>query len=70
MTVEEEVLEHIHDANTTKESWDILVILFSKRNDTKLQLLEGRLLSMAQHDMTIHNISISPIRSSNYGMLQ
>ncbi|KAE8723075.1 PLAC8 family protein [Hibiscus syriacus] len=35
------MLEHIRDAKTPKEAWDTFVTLFSKRNDTKLQLLEN-----------------------------
>ncbi|KAE8730369.1 tir-nbs resistance protein [Hibiscus syriacus] len=52
-TIEEEMLEHIQDVKTPKEAWDTFVILFSKMNDTKLQLLENELLSMAQHDMVV-----------------
>ncbi|KAE8665979.1 tir-nbs resistance protein [Hibiscus syriacus] len=52
-TIEEEMLEHIRDAKTPKEVCDTFVTLFSKRNDTKLQLLENKLLSMAQRDMAI-----------------
>ena len=52
-TVEEEMLEHIRDTRTPKEAWDTFVTLFSKRNDTRLQLLESELLSMVQRDMTI-----------------
>ncbi|KAE8689992.1 tir-nbs resistance protein [Hibiscus syriacus] len=52
-TIEEEMLEHIRDAKTPKEAWDTFVTLFSKRNDTKLQLLENELLSMAQRDMAV-----------------
>ncbi|KAM2943530.1 hypothetical protein COP2_026700 [Malus domestica] len=52
-TIEEEMLEHIQDAKTPKEAWDTFVTLFSKKNDTRLQLLENELLSMAQRDMTI-----------------
>ncbi|KAE8687090.1 Beta-galactosidase 15 [Hibiscus syriacus] len=51
--IEEEMLEHIRDAKTPKEAWDTFVTLFSKRNDTKLQLLENELLSMAQRDMAV-----------------
>ncbi|KAM0985458.1 hypothetical protein PS2_012493 [Malus domestica] len=40
-TIEEEMMEHIWDAKTPK------------KNDTRLQLLENELLSMAQRDMTI-----------------
>ncbi|KAE8724129.1 hypothetical protein F3Y22_tig00010869pilonHSYRG00008 [Hibiscus syriacus] len=47
------MLEHIRDAKTPKEAWDTFVTLFSKRNDTKLQLLENELLSMAQRDMAV-----------------
>lgn len=52
-TVEEDVLEHIRDAKTPKEAWDTFAKLFSKKNDTKLQLLESELLSVAQRDMTV-----------------
>ena len=52
-TVEDDVLEHIRDAATPKEAWDTFAKLFSKKNDTKLQLLEGELLSVAQRDLTI-----------------
>ncbi|KAJ0098856.1 hypothetical protein Patl1_21563 [Pistacia atlantica] len=53
ITIEEEMLEHIRDAKTPKEAWDTFVTLFSKKNDTRLQLLENELLSMKQRDMTI-----------------
>ncbi|KAJ7971762.1 Retrovirus-related Pol polyprotein from transposon TNT 1-94 [Quillaja saponaria] len=52
-TIDEEVLEHIRDAKTPKEAWDTLATLFSKKNDTRLQLLESELLSVAQRDTTI-----------------
>jgi len=51
--VEEDVLEHIWDAKTPKRAWDKFTKLFSKKNDTKLQLLENELLSMAQHNTFI-----------------
>ena len=38
---------------TMKEAWDTFVMLFSKKNDTMLQLLENKLLSISQRDMTI-----------------
>ena len=53
ITIEEEMLEHIRDAKTPKEVWDIFATLFSKKNDTRLQLLENELLSIAQCDKTI-----------------
>ncbi|KAD2262709.1 hypothetical protein E3N88_24455 [Mikania micrantha] len=52
-TVEEELLEHIRDAGSPKEGWDALKVLFSKKNDTKLQLLENELLSVSQRESTI-----------------
>ena len=52
-TIEEEMLDHIRDAKTPKEAWDTFTTLFSKKNDTRLQLLESELLSVAQRDMTI-----------------
>lgn len=52
-TVEEDVLEHIQDAKTPKQAWDTFAKLFSKKNDTRLQLLESELLSIAQRDMTV-----------------
>ncbi|XP_070661719.1 uncharacterized protein [Malus domestica] len=52
-TVEDDMLEHIRKAKTPKEAWDTFATLFSKRNDTRLQLLENELLSVTQLDMTI-----------------
>ncbi|XP_068335099.1 uncharacterized protein [Pyrus communis] len=52
-TIEDDMLEHIRKAKTPKEAWDTFATLFSKRNDTRLQLLENELLSVAQRDMTI-----------------
>ena len=40
-------------AKTPKEAWDTFVTLFSKNNDTRLQLLENELLLMTQRDITI-----------------
>nr|GEW88169.1 hypothetical protein [Tanacetum cinerariifolium] len=51
--LEDEVLEHIRDSLTPKKAWDTLVTLFSKKNDSKLQLLENELLSVSQRDLTI-----------------
>ena len=47
------MLEHIWDDKTSKEAWDTFVVLFSKKNDMRLQLLENELLSISQCDMTI-----------------
>ncbi|GJW10492.1 retrovirus-related pol polyprotein from transposon RE1 [Tanacetum coccineum] len=43
----------VEDAATPKVAWDTFTELFSKKNDTKLQLLESELLSVAQRDLTI-----------------
>ncbi|KAM1194893.1 hypothetical protein ACFX13_021990 [Malus domestica] len=51
--IEDDMLEHIRKAKTPKEAWDTFATLFSKRNDTRLQLLKNELLSVAQRDMTI-----------------
>ena len=52
-TIVEEMLEHIWDDKSPKEIWDTFVMLFSKKNDTRLQLLENELLSISQRDITI-----------------
>ncbi|CAL5324316.1 unnamed protein product [Camellia sinensis] len=52
-TVEEDVLEHVRDAKIPHEAWSTFAELFSKKNDTRLQLLESELLSVAQRDLTI-----------------
>ena len=56
--IEEEMLEHIWDDKTPKEPCDTFMILFLKKNDTRLQLLENLLLSISQHDMTLLRSSI------------
>nr|TKR98978.1 hypothetical protein D5086_0000197670 [Populus alba] len=60
-TIEEDVLEHIRDAKNPHEAWKTFADLFSKKNDTKLQLLESELLSIAQRELTVaqffHKIS-------------
>ena len=40
-TTEEDMLEHIWDNKTLKEAWDMFVTHFSKKNDTRPQLLEN-----------------------------
>lgn len=51
-TAEEDVLEHMRDVTTPKKAGDTFAKLFSKKNDTRLQLLESELLSIAQYNMT------------------
>jgi hypothetical protein len=37
-TIDDDMLKHIRDAKTPKEAWDTFAKLFSKKNDTRLQL--------------------------------
>ena len=53
ITIGEQILQHIWDDKITKEACDTFLMLFSKKNDTRLQLLENSLLSILQRDMTI-----------------
>ena len=46
--IREEMLEHIWDDKTPKEAWDTFLMLISKKNNTRLQLLENELLSISQ----------------------
>ena len=55
-TVEDEMLEHIRNASSPKEAWDIFITLFSKKNDARLQLLENNLLSTTQGNLMIDSI--------------
>ncbi|KAM1283659.1 hypothetical protein FF1_026659 [Malus domestica] len=52
-TIEDDMLEHIRKAKAPKEAWDTFATLFSKKNNTRLQLLENELLSVTQRNMTI-----------------
>uniref|UniRef100_A0A2C9UME2 Retrotransposon gag domain-containing protein n=1 Tax=Manihot esculenta TaxID=3983 RepID=A0A2C9UME2_MANES len=52
-TIEDEMMEYIREATTPKEAWDLLASQFIKKNDARLQLLEGELMSITQRDMTI-----------------
>ena len=52
-TIEEEIMEHIRGATTPNEAWESLASRFAKKNDTRLQLLEGELMSISQREMTI-----------------
>nr|KYP49539.1 Retrovirus-related Pol polyprotein from transposon TNT 1-94 [Cajanus cajan] len=53
ISVEDEFLQRIKDLTTSKEAWDTLETLFTKKNDAKLQLLENKLMSLRQGDMAI-----------------
>ena len=50
-TIEEGMLEHIRNDKTPKEAWDTFMLLFSKKNDTRLQLIENEMLSISQRNM-------------------
>lgn len=43
-TIEEEILQHIEKANIPNETWHPFIMIFSKKNNTWLQLLEIKLL--------------------------
>ena len=48
------LLSHIEDVETpTKEAWDVFATLFSKKNTSRLQLLERELMNISQGDMTV-----------------
>ncbi|GJM85293.1 hypothetical protein PR202_ga01730 [Eleusine coracana subsp. coracana] len=52
-TIEEDLLEHIRDAETPKAAWETLGKLFSKKNEARLQLLENELSCISQGTMTV-----------------
>jgi hypothetical protein len=52
-TIEEDLLEHIRDADTPKTAWETLEKLFSKKNEARLQLLENELAGISQGILTI-----------------
>ncbi|GMJ01749.1 hypothetical protein HRI_003844100 [Hibiscus trionum] len=52
-TVKEDMLEHIRDVKPPNKAWETFAKLFSKKNNTKLQLLESELLSMKQGNMRV-----------------
>ena len=53
-TVEDELLHRIKDAKTPKEAWDTLSRLFSKKNDTQLQMLENKLILIQQNKLMVN----------------
>ena len=52
-TIEEDLLEHIRDAETPKEAWETLEKLFSKKNEARIQLLKKELSGISQDTLTI-----------------
>ncbi|XP_074300439.1 uncharacterized protein LOC141631702 [Silene latifolia] len=55
-TVGDDMLYRIKDAETPKEAWDTLKELFSKKNDSQLQLLENELMSVRQNTMSVNEL--------------
>lgn len=53
-TVEKEMLEHIQHTTTLKDAWETLAARFSNKNDMRLQLLENKLMSTTQRELTIN----------------
>lgn len=41
--IEEDLVEHIRDAETPKAAWETSAKLFSKKNEARLQLIENEL---------------------------
>jgi hypothetical protein len=52
-TIEEDLLEHIREADTPKTAWETLEKLFSKKNEARLQLLDNELAGISQGTLTI-----------------
>lgn len=58
-TTVDEMLDRITIVEMPKKAWDTqCTSLFLKKNDTRLQLLENELLSIAQSEMTINKYVI------------
>lgn len=47
-TIQKEQLEHIQDAKSPKDAWDVFATLLSRSNDARLQLLENDLGTISQ----------------------
>ncbi|KAJ4972418.1 hypothetical protein NE237_005517 [Protea cynaroides] len=54
-TTQKELLDYIRDAKSPKEAWDAFATLFSKKNTTRLQMLENEIGSINQGNLTISN---------------
>ncbi|XP_077251124.1 uncharacterized protein LOC143890363 [Tasmannia lanceolata] len=48
-----ELIEHIRDAKTPKEAWEVLSSLFSRANDARLQFLENEIGSLTQGNLSV-----------------
>ncbi|XP_072146632.1 uncharacterized protein [Setaria viridis] len=53
-TIEEDLVEHIRDAETPNEAWETLAKLFSKKNVARFQLLEKELAGISQETPSIN----------------
>jgi hypothetical protein len=56
--IEEDLVEHIRDAETRNEACETLVKLFSKKNEARLQLLEKQLAGISQGTPSINKYFI------------
>ncbi|XP_076921313.1 uncharacterized protein LOC143582704 [Bidens hawaiensis] len=52
-TVDDDVHDHIQELEYPKQAWDTLETLFTKKNDARLQLVEGELMTISQCDLPI-----------------
>ncbi|XP_076898657.1 uncharacterized protein LOC143552277 [Bidens hawaiensis] len=49
--VDDDLLDHIQELEYQKQAWDTLETLFTKKNDARLQLVEGELMTSSQGDL-------------------
>jgi len=52
--IEEDLVEHIRDAETPNEAWETFAKLFSKKNEARLQILEKEVASISQSTLSIN----------------
>ncbi|GJN16795.1 hypothetical protein PR202_gb03816 [Eleusine coracana subsp. coracana] len=67
-TIEEDLVEHIRDAETLKEACETLAKMFCKKNEARLQLLENELAGITIEDdeaYFVENLTASDTPSSN-----
>jgi len=52
-SIAKELIDHVRDVSSSKEVWEILERLFTKKNIARLQLLENELAMLTQGGMSI-----------------
>jgi len=52
--IEEDLVEHIRDAETPNEAWETFAKLFSKKNEARLQILEKEVAGISQSTLSIN----------------